>query len=414
MSLVDVTSAADKGGKRVGGWARVGLGATGVVAAVVLAAWPALWGTGAPVVKEDDTVKHEPGRAEPFQQWTFDEQRDPVQTTSAPGHTAAVVSPPQRGGPSNAQSTTAARVTGSGTPAASRAKPRMPPPIAISTHSGDVPPNIGGSTSTATGGGQVMSTAGAASQYASSQQARAASGEAAQTSLSGQLEGSVELAAAKAGFMAHPDFMILAGTHIPCLPVETYNSAMGGFVQCRVPEWVRGDTLRRGLLPPGTRVLGQIRGGMQQGQPRLGVLYSRIVTSGDRFNVRLSGLGSDAQGRSGLDADIETFFWETTGAVALYSLIQGITSAIPLALQAAIQKGSGGNNTFVGLGSGFGGGGQGGQGLANRLLADRMNKQPQAERDWALPMFVTVGQDLDFYEVCASRRKYNQMACPEM
>jgi type IV secretion system protein VirB10 len=401
MSFVDVATPADKGKKRLGPFGKLGVGAGGVVVAFVLATSPSIWGTGMPA-PEDDKVRREPVVAKPFEPLPIEPPEQPVQQAAAPGH-GAPSGMGQRGG---APSGTAARVAGT---TQERPKPKrsIPPPIAISTHSGDIAST---SEQARREGGQSTSASYAAPQMPSQQQ-RAS--EASSTSLSGQLEGGVELAAAKAGFLPHPDYMILAGTQIPCLPVETYNSAMGGFAQCRVPEWVRGDTQRRGLLPPGTLVKGQIRGGMAQGQPRLGVLYTHLVTSGDRFRVRFSGLGSDAQGRSGLDADIETFFWETTGAVALYSLIQGTTTAIPLALQSLLQQGS--NNTFVGLGSGFSGGGGGGtQGLANRLLADRLNRQPQAERDWALPMFVTVGQDLDFYEACKQRQKFNQMACPGM
>jgi type IV secretion system protein VirB10 len=399
MSFVDVATPADKGKKRLGPLGKLGVGAGGVVVAFVLATSPSIWGTGMPA-PEDDKVRREPVVAKPFEPLQLGQPEQPAQQVAAPGH-GAPSGMGQRGG---APSGTAARVAGA---SQERPKPKrsIPPPIAISTHSGDI-----ASTSDANRreGGQSATASYAAPQMPSQQQR---SGEASSTSLSGQLEGGVELGPVKAGFDPNPEYMIYANAKIPCLPVETYNSALGGFVECRVPEWVRGDTLTRGLLPPGTRVLGQIRGGMAQGQPRLGVLYSRIITSGDRMTIRMSGLGADAQGRSGLDADIETFFWETAGAVGLYSLIQATTTAIPLALQALLQQGN--NNTFVGLGSGFSGGGSGGsQGLANRLLADRLNKQPQAERDWAMPMFVTVGQDLDFYDVCKRRQRVNQMACP--
>jgi hypothetical protein len=46
------------------------------------------------------------------------------------------------------------------------------------------------------------------------------------------------------------------------------------------------------------------------------------------------------------------------------------------------------------------------------MLAHKLNRKPVLERDQALPAEITVGQNLDFYDVCIMRMRINPMACP--
>lgn len=206
------------------------------------------------------------------------------------------------------------------------------------------------------------------------------------------------------------DFMIDAGSDIPCLPVDAQNSALPGFTKCRVPEWYRSSNQRRGLLPPGTLITGQIRNGIAQGQERLGALYTRIDAG--RFKVSIAAPGADAMGRAGLEADRQTFFWDRAGAVALYALfdvaIGAGQAAATAALSGAVAGGRGG--TVLNLG---GVGGQA-QGLASQEMQSRLNRPPVLTRDQALPITVTVGQDLDFTAVCKQAMQVDPMACPLM
>jgi type IV secretion system protein VirB10 len=228
-------------------------------------------------------------------------------------------------------------------------------------------------------------------------------------SLNEQVSGATVLHASRASILGHPDFTITAGSKIPCLPVEAADSSLGGFYTCRVPEAVRGTTQRYRLLPPGTLIFGQVKKGMDQGQERLGILFTRIQTAGDNFLIPLAAPGADAMGRPGLDGDLETFFWSKVGAVALYALIDAAQSAVTSGAQAAIAGAVGGKggNSFTNLNFN-----SGGQSLASIALQNSINKPPRLRRDQALPMEVSVGQDLDFYDACIARMRVNSMACP--
>ena len=225
-------------------------------------------------------------------------------------------------------------------------------------------------------------------------------------SLEGQVTGATVLQASSAAILAHPDFTITAGAKIPCLPVEAADSSLGGFYTCRVPEWVRGTTQTRGLLPPGTIIFGQVRKGLEQNQERLGIVFTRIETAGDHVLIRLAAPAADAIGRAGVGGDVDTFFWDRAGAVALYALIDGLQGALTQGASAGISGLAGGSFGSINIGSG------GGQSLAGIELQNKINKAPVLRRDQALPIEVSVGQDLDFYAACLTRLRVNAMACP--
>lgn len=358
-----------------GGWVgfsglqKIGMGVATVAGLAVLVAIPDLFGTPA---KPAPTAP--PPRTPAPEE--FDKSATPAGTNTPLG------SPPRTGGASGSQ----LRVL------------RRPPPTPIaayenkeqasrSAHQPDAAPGEPG----AAGGARASSASGDGTD-----------------SLSQQVSGAVSLDTTHASVLRNPDYVITAGTKFECRPREAINSSLGGFVSCIVPDWVRGTTQRRGLLPPGSLVFGQIRNGLSQGQRRLGVLFTRIETAGDHMVIPMAAPGADAMGRAGLPGEVETFFWDQVGATALYALIGGVEQGIGLAAGAAAGAalgGTGGPNLLS-----FGGGG--GSSLAATALGGRMNRPPELTRPEAQPILVSVGQDLDFFKACRSRMRVNPMACP--
>ena len=211
--------------------------------------------------------------------------------------------------------------------------------------------------------------------------------------------------AAHAVQLLHPSYTIRAGSSLPCLPVEANDSSRAGYVTCRVPIWVRSDDQRRGVLPPHTTIVGEIREGMSQFQRRLGVVYTKIEAP--HFTMTFPGVGADAMGRAGENADIQTFFWDRAGAVALYALMDvGVGTGQNLAsagLSRAVAGGGYANTVQFGAAT---------QSLAGEELQSRINRPPVAMRDQALPITIQVGQDLDFYDACRLAAQVDPMACP--
>jgi type IV secretory pathway VirB10-like protein len=224
-------------------------------------------------------------------------------------------------------------------------------------------------------------------------------------SLQGQAAGALQVeGVVQVGQGGDADYTIGANRKIPCTPVEKHITALGGLVTCVTPAWVRGDSQRLGLLPPGTVFRGQVKAGMLDGAEVIGVHHTSFVTPGDRFLGRLTGFGTELMGEAGLAAKTRSFFWQNAGQVAVWSLVQGLGGALPYALGAL-----GGADTIASLNLG---------GATNNLgqLAMQANplKKPQGERAGGIPAFVAVAQDLDFKAACRARRRVNPYACPEM
>jgi type IV secretion system protein VirB10 len=212
-----------------------------------------------------------------------------------------------------------------------------------------------------------------------------AAGGADNTPLAQRLQAT-RLEGSKAAVLPHPDLTITMGTPIPCLPDQPMNSQMPGIVSCHVPIDVRGTTGRVVLLDRGTKIVGQIQGGLLQGQNRLFVNWSRAETPNpDHVIITLNSPGADVIGEPGLDGDINTHFWQRFGGAILLSFID--TSFQAAVLEAS--KGGGNGVQFNSFQSG-------GENAATAALQNSVNIPPTLHRDQALPIVVFTARDLDF------------------
>jgi len=125
---------------------------------------------------------------------------------------------------------------------------------------------------------------------------------------------------ARASLLPNRNFLITAGTLIPCTLQTAINSAQPGYTSCLIPRDVYSENGRVVLMEKGTRVLGEYRGGIQQGQNRLFVLWTRAVTP-QGVRIDLASPGSDALGRAGLAGAVDSFFWARFGGALLLSLV---------------------------------------------------------------------------------------------
>lgn len=285
-----------------------------------------------------------------------------------------------------------------------RVRRRPPPPIALG--SADVNGGLGGRPGRP--GDAAGGPPGAEEWRRPENGGGAAGGDTDPTSLRGQLEGGVATPAraAVATTIRNRDYLIESHAHIPCLPVEVHTTGLGGLVTCQTQDWVAGATGRIGLLPPGTKIKGQIRGGMMQGQQQIGVLYTEMSHFQQGFKIPVHALATSAMGQSGLDANVKTFFWENAAQVGLYALIQGAANAIPNAAGALAGREGAGGNLIYNFAS------QPAHSLSGMAFQQFQQRRPQAERPEAIPAFVVVAQDLDFARSCSERRQTNRYACP--
>jgi type IV secretion system protein VirB10 len=135
-----------------------------------------------------------------------------------------------------------------------------------------------------------------------------------------QLRRGSTIGMARAGRLPDRNFLIVAGASIPCTLQTAMDTATPGYVSCLIPNDVFSDNGAVVLMEKGTRVLGEYRFGMRQGQRRLFVLWTRAVTPGG-VAISLGSPAADPLGRAGFDGDIETHFWERFGGALLLSIV---------------------------------------------------------------------------------------------
>jgi type IV secretion system protein VirB10 len=126
---------------------------------------------------------------------------------------------------------------------------------------------------------------------------------------------------AQARTLADRNFLITAGSFIPCVLQSAMDSSQPGYVSCIVPRNIYSDNGRVVLMEKGTKILGEFQGGLNRGQYRLFVLWTRAVTPRG-IAIDVASPATDALGRSGVDGRVNTFFWQRFGTALLFSLVE--------------------------------------------------------------------------------------------
>ena len=126
--------------------------------------------------------------------------------------------------------------------------------------------------------------------------------------------------AAKAGQIGDRRFIVAQGTSIPCILETAMQSDQPGFVSCVIPRDVLSDNGQVVLMEKGTQVVGEYRGGLNQGQTRLHMLWDRAKTP-TGVVVTLASAATDGLGRAGVGGAIDNHWWERFGSALLLSVV---------------------------------------------------------------------------------------------
>lgn len=200
-----------------------------------------------------------------------------------------------------------------------------------------------------------------------------------------QLRRGSDIGIARAARLPNRNFLILAGAIIPCILQTAMDTATPGYVSCLIPTDVYSDNGAVVLMEKGTKVLGEYRSGMRQGQRRLFVLWSRAVTPGG-VAISLSSPATDALGRAGFDGTVDTAFWERFGGALLLSVVDDAASA------AATRNNTGTINSVP-------------SDAAAIALQNSANIPPTLKKPQGSEVAVFVAQDFDFSRVYELRAR---------
>jgi type IV secretion system protein VirB10 len=199
---------------------------------------------------------------------------------------------------------------------------------------------------------------------------------------------------AKAKVMPHAIYTIAEGEDIPCILKTAINSQLVGGVSCNIKDDVFGEKNRMILLPKGTRVVGQIRSGLRQGQNRLFVLWTSARTP-DGVKIALNSPASDELGRAGIPGQVDDHFWQRFWAVTLFSAVEALPQVAASALQALNKQGGSGNSYVNYIPSAI----SPQQQLAGTILQEQIQIPPTLVANQGDVVGIYIARDLDFSDV---------------
>jgi type IV secretion system protein VirB10 len=180
--------------------------------------------------------------------------------------------------------------------------------------------------------------------------------------------------------------LIAQGAMIPGILETAIESDLPGMTRAVVSENIYSFDGFELLIPEGSRLIGQYRSGLVNGQTRVFIIWTRLIRN-DGVSINVGSYGTDALGRSGLAGDVDTHFFERFGSSVMLSMVDGVMQAAANANNKA-STAVAVNNT----GNDF-------SNAAAIALQNSINIQPTINIDQGARINVFVGKDLDFSKV---------------
>ncbi len=184
---------------------------------------------------------------------------------------------------------------------------------------------------------------------------------------------------AQARTMVNPSTTVTEGTLIPAILETAINTDVPGYVRAVVSQDVKSFDGKRVLIPRSSRLIGQYQAGVQQGQRRAYVIWTRLIRP-DGVSVSLASPAVAFDGTTGLEGDVNTHFFQRFGSGLLLSVVGGL---------GAVATGGIGGVIVAG----------GAQGAANSAVQSQGQISPTIRVRMGEPIRVFTARDLDFSAV---------------
>jgi len=172
----------------------------------------------------------------------------------------------------------------------------------------------------------------------------------------------------------NPATTVAQGTMIPAILETAIDTDVPGFVRAVVSQDVRSFDGARVLVPRSSRLVGQYQSGLQSGQRRAYVIWTRLIRP-DGVSVNLASPATSFDGTAGLEGRVNSHFFQRFGSAMLLSVIGGLTTVA-----------SGGASVILG----------GGQTAASTALQQDGQRPPTVRVRMGEPIRVFTARDLDF------------------
>lgn len=189
--------------------------------------------------------------------------------------------------------------------------------------------------------------------------------------------GGVGGSSATATAMVDPRTTVTQGTLIPAVLETAIDTDVPGFVRAIVSADVRSFDGSRVLVPRSSRLIGQYKSGLQAGQKRAYVIWTRLIRP-DGVSVAIASPAIGFGGETGLAGKVDGHFFERFGSAMLLSVVGGLSAL-------------GGNSSVVIAG--------GGQSAAAAAIGQTGQIGPTVRVRQGQPIRVFTARDLDFSKV---------------
>ena len=173
------------------------------------------------------------------------------------------------------------------------------------------------------------------------------------------------------------------GAFIDCTLETAIDSTLPGMTTCVTATDTFGVDGSTVLIERGSKLVGETRGEVAQGQARIFVLWTEARTPSGVI-VPLASPGTDELGRSGLSGNVNRHFFQRFGAAILISVING-------AIQAAVTSGNSGGTVIYNP--------SGSQDVLTEVLKSTINIPPTVTKNQGDRIQIFVARDLDFRSV---------------
>jgi type IV secretion system protein VirB10 len=203
------------------------------------------------------------------------------------------------------------------------------------------------------------------------------------------------LKGSNASRIANVSLTIARGRLFECVLDTAISSVVTGQVRCTVPDDVYGEDGKLVMLDRGTEVVGEYKSDLQDGEPRLGVIWTRAKTPGGVV-INLGSPATDPLGRGGVSGQVETFFWRRFGAAIMLSILDDTLAAVAAGVRERNRSGDG--QIYINNSS------RGGRDLAGIALDRSLNIRPVLVKNQGESVAVFLARDLSFKDVYEHRQ----------
>lgn len=137
------------------------------------------------------------------------------------------------------------------------------------------------------------------------------------------LAGNGTTATATASF--DPTTTVTQGTLIPAVLETAIDTDVPGYVRAVVSTDVRSFDGARVLIPRSSRLVGQYKSGVQAGQKRAYVIWTRLIRP-DGVSVDIASPAVGFGGETGLEGKVKSHFFQRFGSAMLLSVVGGLST----------------------------------------------------------------------------------------